>query len=356
MAACSDHNGPTAPAPPSSSRVISGQADVRARILACGAPSLSASSGITGDLVLGGQGAYVALRSTNVSYNGGTTTFQADVTVENLTAQPLGTPDGGTVTGVRVFFSSGPTVTSGTGTVTVANRDGTGTFTQAGQPFFLYNEILATAQVSAARTWRWTVPTTVTRFAFQVLVDAASPQEHTVLRWLYDPIGDGAGIAAVWSASATSVFAVGDGGKILHHDATSWTAQASPTPAPLTGVWGSSGTDVWTVGLGGTLLHYDGISWTAQTSPTGGELFGVGGRSGSDVFAAGDAGRILQYDGTNWTAQTTGTGPEFLGGWGASGSDVFAVGDSGLVFHYNGSAWSAQATGPTPTGRRSCSR
>src|SRR5205807_3367621 len=222
VAACTDHTGPTAPAPPSSSRVISCQADVRARILACAAPNPSPASGISADLVLGGQGAYVALRSSNVSYNGGSTTFQADVTVENLTAQPLGTPDGNTVTGVKVFFSSGPTVTSGTGTVTVANPDGTQTFTQAAQPYFLYNQILGTAEVSASRTWQWTVPTTVTRFAFQVLVDAASPQEHTVLRWLYDP-ADGADIAAVWSASATSVFAAGVGGKILHYDGASWT-------------------------------------------------------------------------------------------------------------------------------------
>src|SRR5207302_4134108 len=124
MAACSDHTGPTAPAPPSSSRVISCQADVRAGMLACGAPSLSASGGISADLVLGGQGAYVALRSTNVSYSAGTTTFQADVTVENLTAQPLGTPDGGPVTAVRVSSPAGPTVTSGPGTLPGANRYG----------------------------------------------------------------------------------------------------------------------------------------------------------------------------------------------------------------------------------------
>src|SRR5437660_703577 len=248
VAACTDHTGPTAPAPPSSSRVISCQADVRARILACAAPNPSPASGISADLVLGGQGAYVAWRSGNVSYNGGSTTCQADVTVENLTAQPLATPDGNTVTGVKVFFSSGPTVTSGTGTVTVANRDGTGTFTQAAQPYFLYNQILATAEVSAARTWQWTVPTTVNRFAFQVLVDAASPQEHTVLRWSYDPIGDGAGIAAVWSGSATSVFAVGDGGEIVHYDGSSWTSQPRPTPAQLSGVWGSTGSDVFAVG------------------------------------------------------------------------------------------------------------
>src|SRR5438445_12922316 len=85
VAACTDRTGPTAPAPPSSSRVISCQADVRAKILACGAPSLSASSGISGDLVPGGQGAYVALRSTNASYKRGTTTLPSDATVETPT-------------------------------------------------------------------------------------------------------------------------------------------------------------------------------------------------------------------------------------------------------------------------------
>src|SRR5690242_17977352 len=100
VAACTDRIGPTAPAAPLDSCVILCQADVRASVLTCAAPSPSSASGISADLVLGGQGAYVALRSTNVSYNSGITTFQADVTVENLTAQSLGTPDGNAVNGV----------------------------------------------------------------------------------------------------------------------------------------------------------------------------------------------------------------------------------------------------------------
>ncbi len=125
------------------------------------------------ELILGGQGMYVQLRSSNVSYDASTQIFRADVTVQNLTALNLGTPDGSTVTGVKVFFHSGPTVTSGAGTVTVANADGTGTFTGTDQPYFLYNEILPTGQVSSGKTWQWSVPSTVAFFTFQVLVDAA---------------------------------------------------------------------------------------------------------------------------------------------------------------------------------------
>ena len=138
-----------------------------AQTLSCGNPNTST------DLIFGGQGMYVQLRSSNVSYNASTQIFRADVTVQNLTALNLGTPDGSTVTGVKVFFYSGPTVTSGSGTVTVANPDGTGTFTGTNQPYFLYNEILPTGQVSSGKTWQWSVPSTVGFFTFQVLVDAA---------------------------------------------------------------------------------------------------------------------------------------------------------------------------------------
>jgi len=138
VAGCDDRGAPTGPPPPppAAARVISCQADVRAGTFDCTTPT-PPSGRLSADLVLGGQGTYVALRSSNVSYTSGTATFQADVTVENLTVLPLGTADGGTVTGVEVFFSSGPTVTSGTGTVTVANPDGTGTFTGTSQPYFL---------------------------------------------------------------------------------------------------------------------------------------------------------------------------------------------------------------------------
>src|SRR3989449_215474 len=180
--ACSDRspNGPGNPAT-ASGRLVTCQADVRAQTLRCDMPSASVTgsgtSGIAADVILGGQGRYVQLRSSNVSYDASTEVFQADVTVQNLTPLMLGTPDGSTVTGVKVFFHSGPSVVSGTGAVSVANADGVGTFTGTNQPFFLYNEILPKGQVSAAKTWQWAVSSTVATFAFQVLVDAAAPVE-----------------------------------------------------------------------------------------------------------------------------------------------------------------------------------
>ena len=194
--------------------------------------------------MLGGQGTYVGLRSSGVSYNSGTQIFQANVTVQNLTALPLGTPDGSSVTGVYVFFHSGPTVTSGTGVVTVKNPDGTnGTFTGTNQVFFLYNEIVQPVQVSSAKTWQWNVPTTVSTFAFQVLVDAKTPEEHTVLRWR--PQADGATFTAVWGVASNVAVAVASDGSVWSFDylrpGRGWRGDQRPTGTTnsLNGVGGN---------------------------------------------------------------------------------------------------------------------
>ncbi len=121
-------------------------------------------------LIVGGQNQFVRLASSGVSYDG-SDIFQANVTVTVLFGQPMGTTDGVTSTGVRVFFHSGPTMTGGSGVVTVANADGTDTFTGTDQPYHLYPQILSTNTPSAPKTWRWHVPPTVTTFEFEVYVE-----------------------------------------------------------------------------------------------------------------------------------------------------------------------------------------
>ncbi|MEO8622341.1 MAG: lamin tail domain-containing protein, partial [bacterium] len=121
---------------------------------------------------IGGQNQYVKLTSSNVSYNSGTEIFQFDVTVQNLMNEAIGTPDGTVpdVNGIRAFFNDGPVATGGTGTITVANADGTGTFTGTNQPFFRYSEILAKDAVSSPHTWQLNVPNTVTTFGFHIFL------------------------------------------------------------------------------------------------------------------------------------------------------------------------------------------
>jgi hypothetical protein len=134
---------------------------------------LGPKAGQASGVLIGGQNSNLKLTSSNVSYNSGTEIFQFDVTVQNLMNEAIGTPDGTVADpdGIEVFFSSGPNVTNGTGTVTVSNADGTGTFTAASQPYFAYHQILAHNAVSSAKTWQMQVTGSVSTFNFIVYVE-----------------------------------------------------------------------------------------------------------------------------------------------------------------------------------------
>ncbi len=161
-------------------------ADVVSRKVTCGQMGRDNSQGDAGDparpnIILGGQGVFVTVQTSNVIYDGGTGAFTFDATVRNLIPQPIGTAD--TIppladphaAGVRIFIASGPTVTGGTGSISVAS-DGTAAFTAPDQHYFQYNTVLDQFEISAPKNWAMNMPSTVTNFAFVLLVSAAVPR------------------------------------------------------------------------------------------------------------------------------------------------------------------------------------
>lgn len=211
---------------------------VRTATVECDLPAVkdraSAGAAVSADRIMGGQDLYVKLSSDNVSYDGGTQIFQADVYIQNLTQHLLGTTDGSTVAGhgARIFFEAEPVVTSGAGSVSVHNPDGYDTFTGVGQPFFGYSQILMPNQISEHRTWQFDVPATVNSFVFTVFVSAPMVEEGSPLldrlwagevdaAWELD--GNWAGGAAPDSASAVMIpsdsLIAGPGRPVLAGDA-----------------------------------------------------------------------------------------------------------------------------------------
>jgi hypothetical protein len=173
LSACADRSPlATMPAEPDPANLqrLECVASVAGRIVVCGGGDARRN-------IIGGQGQYLRLASSNVSFDAGTGSFQFDLTVQNLLPYPIGTRDGTTADsgGVKVFLSSGPVTTGGTGTVTVQNPDGVGAFTATGQPFFKYPGMLATSQVSAPRTWILHADPGVQTFAFTLLVETRVP-------------------------------------------------------------------------------------------------------------------------------------------------------------------------------------
>ncbi|HEV7590102.1 MAG TPA: hypothetical protein VGO40_18435, partial [Longimicrobium sp.] len=187
LSACGDRGTPVgavlpAPAPvePVILASLSCQGNVASGTVRCSGSSLPSDA--RGYIIVGGQGQYVQVGSSNVAYNSGTQVFSFDITVQNLIPQPMGTTNGSTPdgTGVRVIFHSGPTATGGSGAISVANATGTGAFTGAGQPYFAYtgaelggDGILSTNETSSAKSWQLNVASTVTTFSFLLYVKAA---------------------------------------------------------------------------------------------------------------------------------------------------------------------------------------
>jgi hypothetical protein len=137
-------------------------------------PATPQSGGARGT-ILGGQHTFVRLQNTAPTWDAGTRVLTTQMTVANLTGQPLGTRDGATLAaeGVRVFFATGPS-----GGVSVVEPSGTGVFTASGQPFYQWNEIVSRDGTSAAKTWKFQLPVGVETFSFTVYVAAPVPHEQ----------------------------------------------------------------------------------------------------------------------------------------------------------------------------------
>jgi hypothetical protein len=167
--ACSDVvSPPAAPLPSAPLASVRCEAVIATRQLSCGSLASTAMSGAGYDRLIGGQNVNVKLTSSNVVYDTTTRIFSFDVTVKNLLLQRMGTPDGSVISGIKVFFSSEPAATSGTGLIDIVNADGTGVFTGSNQSYFLYPGVLPHDSVTPPHNWQLHVPKTVDTFAFTV--------------------------------------------------------------------------------------------------------------------------------------------------------------------------------------------
>lgn len=285
LTACSDtgdtllRSDPGATEPPSFAITLTCTAYVQAGTVACGDPR---TPGAASAAILGGQNIYVRLASSNALQVADT--FGVDVTVTNLIPQPLGTTNGTSADpgGVRVFFSGGPTSTTG-GTVTVANADGTGMFTAADQPYHQYNGILPQDGTSAVKRWKFQLTPEVTRFTFVVLVSAAVQYPNGYLETPYvlslDP-------GEVRELTGTAFSFRGD---VLAGEVISWSSDA-PATASTSGTQVTAGASRGFASLTATNgprtgLYTTAVSVCQSTVVTGGTSL-PSSISSSDCFSS----------------------------------------------------------------------
>jgi hypothetical protein len=219
-------------------------------VMSCRSEAPAIGSDKVGAATLGNQGQFVQLTSSNTSFNAGTRTFRADVTVQNLITQTLGTADGTTLDpqGVRVYFHLGP-IGLPSGMVTVDSASGTGNFVSGSNlPFYRYPQMLAPNQTSAPKTWFFTLDAAATSFTFKVYVAAAVKHEAGYV--------DVTPTAATLQADST-----------VQLSATARTVTGQPTGQPIT--WSTSDGSKATVSTNGLVTAVADGDVTITATATG---------------------------------------------------------------------------------------
>ncbi len=167
------------------------------------------------------------------------------------------------------------------------------------------------------------------------------PQVSGTTDWLY----------CVRFVSATTGWAVGDGGTILKtvNGGANWTQQYSGTYAQLDSVSFTDANDGWAVGYdfggdAGTILKTvnGGATWTEQVSGTAAELDSVSFVDASSGWAVGydydaDATTILRTvnGGATWTEQDAEIGSALAGVCFIDANHGWAVGEGGTIGTYS---------------------
>jgi hypothetical protein len=200
--------------------------------------------------------------------------------------------------------------------------------------------------LSAGDMWAVSRPPSVT--------DIAPILHFTSGQWRVNDLPRGQ-FNAVFGLASNNVYAVGEGGSILHYDGALWRAEQSGTTVPLRGVWAAAPDAVFVVGGdrstgGGTvILRNVAMSWEPAPGARADPLFphsgaqGVWGASASDVFVAGDAGigTVARYDGAGWTMPLRSNTLRDV--WG-TGTHLFAVGEKGTALRSSGGEWTGMVT------------
>lgn len=185
----------------------------------------------------------------------------------------------------------------------------------------------------------------------------------SVDNWCFwNPLPQGNQLRGIWGAAPDDIWAVGDGGTILHYDGATWSAPVpigAATKNDLYTIYGTSAKDIWAAGANGTLIHYDGQNWSSAPDSgarTDQALYGIWGSGPNDYWAVGEPSKgaliVLHYDGKGWSVGAVmGILPAttLYSVWGSGPTDIWAVGAQGFIIHYGGTSWADASGSPRVT-------
>ncbi len=202
--------------------------------------------------------------------------------------------------------------------------------------------------------------------------------------WCWEnPLPQGNSLRAVWAASATEAWAVGDVGTLLSWNGTQWSAIDTQVRSNLKAIHGSRRDDVYAVGDLGVVLRFDGTQWTRETTGQTMNLNSVFAFGGGVARAAGAGGTMLarsaagqwqlettsiatnvvalyglpdggawafagvnwiRLSGSTWTTSTVASGNPVRGVWGDGLGNLYLVTGPGNLAYLDGGGWTVATT------------
>ncbi len=143
---------------------------------------------------------------------------------------------------------------------------------------------------------------------------------------------DSKGLFKLFASAADDVWAVGDGGLLLHKDAQGWSQVELDTGgADLISLWGNAPTALLAVGgrASGVLARYDGAQWTPSPLATMG-LNGVWMDDAGEAHVVGLQGTIARVDAVSLepALEDSPTNLTLHAVWGPGDGSLVAVGGS----------------------------
>jgi hypothetical protein len=191
------------------------------------------------------------------------------------------------------------------------------------------------------------------RFAWGIAFeDYGEGRVFHLIRWngrRWEALYDTPVLNAIQMVSASSGWAVGDGGAIFYWNGIRWSAVESPTDADLDGVAFSSPGSGWATGRGGVILRYALGEWWEYSAlapsprvmavdPDGGDGWMLGSWNRGDI--------VLRWDGSDWVPFAGETpdgealaldfpsvGEAWAAGW------VPGRSRAGMIWRWDGSSW-----------------
>jgi len=153
------------------------------------------------------------------------------------------------------------------------------------------------------------------------------------------PLPQGHHLNSVWGTGASNVWAVGEGGTLLHFNGKAWSVKKAIAPLDFNAIHGDS-TKLCAAGAKGAHYCDTGSGWNPVSSNTPNDLNGVW-VGGGTIIVVGDGGVTQHFTGLSMVNKPSNVTANLRAVWGSGPSDVFAVGDKGTLLHFNGTSWFA---------------